>query len=468
MFAEWPPPGHAERFDRYANFKKLFKSGVNEVLSKRIDYRLDRCTNKALAETCAIVLDYPRLMSLVCANLLVGEPPLIFFSDNSHNEAWQHIANESDLWPTLLEAAVSTSYHGDGVLMARRRDDGEVVVEAKPAYTWFPELSADQCREVRKHVFAWELDAGGRKVLRVDEYLGGECRRTVYEKPKALRVGAQITGRKAEEIIGGPEIVSTGLSVPPIVHLPNLRSPDEYFGESDYTPGLLTLFGAACNRISQIDLILDLHAEPKMAGPDITDPNGDVNPMAVQYYTIEGGGADFHPRYITWDAKLDSAYKHLEKICEEILAQSEISRVLIGWVNGARYDSAQAFKLQFVPTLAKTARKRTYADPALKRVARMAVALKLGKPLKEIPFPLIQWQDGLPQDALQSAQVEQIRLLSGTTSVMSAIQRQDSCTEAAAQEEMDQIALEKAKLAPPTGAENLGQKAEESEALTDG
>lgn len=464
MFNEWPPPAHRARIDLYEENQRLFKSGLNEVLSARVDRRLGK-SHKELAETCATILDYPRLISLVCSNLLVGEPPLVFFKEREFNEAFQQIATDSGLWPVLLEASLSASYRGDAVLMARRREDQAVVIESKPAKIWFPELDQNHSRDIRKHVFGWAIQVDGRKLIRFDEYAKGECRRTVWEQARDWKVGRQVTGREAEEIIGGPELVKTGISLPPVVHIPNLREDDEFFGSSDYTEGLKTLFSSVCNRISQIDLILDMHAEPKMAGPPMEDANGEVDMMAMQYFPVQGGSSEYHPRYITRDLQLDAALKALEETREEIHVQSEISRVLVGWVNGARYDSAQAFKLQFVPTLAKTGRKRTYFDPGFKQVARMAVALKLRLPLEKVSVPMVQWQDGLPRDERTAAEVEEMRLRSGTSSVMSSIQRIDGCDEVTAQAEMDQISLEqfeRAKLAP-RGVQNIGQRAEEQE-----
>lgn len=444
MWKQWPPPEHSDRLARYERNKLLFKSGLNEVFSHWVDLRLiaNRLYGKQVGETCAILLDYPRLMSLVAANLLVGEAPIISFKDKKLQAAWEEIVRDSSLKAELVELALATSYRGDGVLMARIRRDDKVVIECRSAATWFPELEGDHCREVTGHVFGWVRNCTGRKVLRIDEYRGGSVRRTAWELTSNNRVGVQIVGKEAEDLIGGIEIVPIGkLTEPPIEHIPNLRTDDEFYGESDYTPGLLTLFSGACNRISQIGDILDKHADPKMSGPPVDTPKGEVDASEMQYYVVHADESP--PQYIVWDGKLESAETNLEGLLEQIYIQSEMSKVLVGWVSGARYDSARAFKLQFIPTLAKTQRKRTFTESPLVRVIRKAMALKLKTDLRNIPPPEVQWRDGLPSDPKEAAETEAIRVGAGLSSVERALQRLDECTQDEALEEIGRILKEK-------------------------
>ncbi len=61
--------------------------------------------------------------------------------------------------------------------------------------------------------------------------------------------------------------------------------------------------------------------------------------------------------------------------------------------------------------------------------------------------PTIMWKDGLPEDPLERAQIEQILKTSGLTSTYSSIKRLHDGDDEAAMEEMKRIAEERASLA---------------------
>ena len=91
--------------------------------------------------------------------------------------------------------------------------------------------------------------------------------------------------------------------------------------------------------------------------------------------------------------------------------------------------------------IARTNRKRLYFDPALTKLFRLAAELEraAGKDAPEDINVEIEWKDGLPDDPLENAQVEQIRSAANNTSLESSIRRLDGLTGEALEEELARI-----------------------------
>ena len=396
-------------------------------------------------------LDYPRIIVDVSTNLLVGETPVISYEDPELNDTLREILDRSRFAATIVEVAQAAAKRGDAVMVATWTDAG-VVIEPKPAYSYFPEQHPDNCRCILSEQLAWARDWGSKRVLRVDRYLPGLIHREAYLLSKADKVGRRLTGHDLSDVLGGePELVGTGLlDRNTLVHVPNQRSDHEYFGRSDLGGGLPSLFEELNWRISQISRILDKHADPKMFGPSLGGPasskTGVIDLRQVSY--IEIGKDSPIPQYLVWDAQLLQAIEQYNRVVDEILRHSETAAVLAGKIQGARFDSARAYRIQLAPTLAKNSRKRTHLDPAIKEICRIVVAMQRGLDYAAVPAPSVKWRDGLPKDTAEASQTENNRIASKTSSRLSAIRRLDDCDEQTALAEMARIEAEQSTFGP--------------------
>ncbi len=441
-FKEWPHD--RPRMDRYRLYQQLYDGEHEAAFEKRIAKPRDNAGGDGLTW---LEMDYPKMIVNVSTNLLVSETPVISYEDETHNDALNKVMERCRFPATLLEVAKASATLGDAVLVARdSASAGGVVIEPKPAYAYFPELDPDNCREVLSEQLAWKREYDGKTVLRVDRYLPGEIQREAYWLDKG-KVGARVTGYDLSQILGGgDEVVRTGLrDRNTIVHIPNDRDVDDFWGKSDLGGGLPSLFEEIDWRASQISIILDRHADPKLAGPPIRQPKGQTKVDLRHFNLIEVRKDEHFPQYLIWDAQLIQATEHYKRLESEILRHSETAAVLAGKIEGARFDSARAYRIQLAPTLAKNARKRTHLDPALKEIIRIAVAMELGMTYEEVPAPNVRWRDGLPKDTAEASQTENNRIASKTTSRVSAIRRLDDCDEQTALAELERIAAEQAR-----------------------
>lgn len=436
-FTRWP--AEPQRLNRYRRYEQLYRGEHHKAFAERVNMKLYKMARKGMG---FLELDYPRTIVDIPADLLVGASPVISYRKAHLNDALKRVMDRSRFDSILREAVQDAGFRGDALFVVRQSVRG-VVVEPKPAYTYFPEIDCDNCREALTEQLAWMREYNGEKILRVDRYLPGAIAREAY-RLIGNEVGPKFTGSKLVEILQGPPIVPTGIEDRnTLVHFPNVRSSNSFLGISDYDGGLHTLFEEIDVRATQISQILDRHADPKMSGPPLRLPpgaNGTLDFSTLNYFPV--GSNDASPEYVTWDAQLQAAFQQYKNLADEIFRHSGICPMLAGYVTGARYDSGRAFRMQLAPTLLKVSRKALYLEPAVKETLRLAVAMELGLDYEDVDAPNIRWRDGLPKDLAQDSQTENNRIASQTTSRLDAIRRLDDCDEETALAVLDQIEAE--------------------------
>lgn len=456
--AQWPPESEEVRIDGYRRFEEMYSGDHRKAFAERVSQFL---YNKGGDGLTWLTLDYPKSIVEIPAELMVGQPPVISYEDPELNNAWRGIASRSRWDAALLELAQDAGMRGDAVIAARYGEEG-VVVEPRPAYVYFPTLSPDNVRVIREECIAWERPFEGKIIIRVDRYkpgrsspyVSGILTREAYLLNGQKRLGRRMIGAELARVLGeDEEEEAIGLERSPLVHYPNTRPGNKFFGSSDLGGGLPTLFQAVDHRLSEMDRTLDKHGSPKMSGPaSLIDKNGMVN-LASDFFGVSPGQAP--PQYLTWDSQQIAQFKQLEAIIEEILKHSRISKLLMGFVNGASYDSARAYKMQLAPTLSKVDKKTTYLDASTREIVRVAVAMETGRSYLNTPEPNIRWRHGLPKDLTEMATTNSQRIANGTLSRHTATMAELDCDEQTATNERAKVLAEQqsfggAAPAPPS------------------
>jgi hypothetical protein len=166
----------------------------------------------------------------------------------------------------------------------------------------------------------------------------------------------------------------TGIDTPLLVHWPNYRMFD-IFGVSD-TGMVESLQNALNNRETQLNDILDKHADPSMYGPDsYLDEYGNLE--------MSGGGSRYFPvvdgmtppGYLTWSGHLPEAHKEIERIYHAILENSEVSPALVGNDQGG-IQSGRALMYKLIRSLCMASRKSVYMHEAIGEVIKTAQKMR--------------------------------------------------------------------------------------------
>jgi hypothetical protein len=122
------------------------------------------------------------------------------------------------------------------------------------------------------------------------------------------------------------------------------------------------------------------------------------------------------PEYITWDGKLDSAFRQMEFLLDQLYALSETSSVLFGDSQKLqRADSSAALKRLLISTLSKVNRLKLAIDPKIKKALKIASQIEVQKKVPdavELSDTTIVWRDGLPEDPKEIAEIANLEEMS--------------------------------------------------------
>jgi len=158
---------------------------------------------------------------------------------------------------------------------------------------------------------------------------------------------------------------NTGIDAILVIHWPNYRMFDIY-GVSD--AGMIEGLQNALNlRETQMNDVLDKHADPAMYGPDdFLDPNGNLvmTGGGGRYFPVSTGATGTSVGYLEWQGHLDDAKLEIERIYKAILDNTETAAALLG-IDSGGVESGRALMYKLIRSLAMATRKFSYMKQAL-------------------------------------------------------------------------------------------------------
>lgn len=443
----WPPKNDEERIrlSRYRDNRLLFE-GKHELVFREVFERLFR-RDPGMKMSVEMCLNWPKRLSTLWADLLVGEEPVIE-NGIENAEYITKLVKELRLWHAVYTAAIDASRYGDAVFKVRRDEYG-LRVDVIPPACWFPVVSPTDIKKTVAHVLAWptgEADEGTGQ-LHVEIHTPGKVEYRVYERANSTLI-APFEVRNSP--LGGIGKLlehweeNTGIDKPLVSSVSNLELSDAVYGQDDYTD-LTSVIQELEVRFAQMARILDRHADPMMYGPDDThvDENGNKIANLGTYVPVQDG--DPTPGYITWDAQTESSFRQIESMMEQFYILSETSPAVFGNTKNGLAESGSALKRLLLAPLAKVNRVRVNFDAAVKDIIKIAALLDSGTAVD----PTIHWKDGLPDDPAEMVQTENVAVSAGITSKQTAMRRVYGYSEEQAKAEMKLIEEENPPMADP-------------------
>lgn len=456
----FPLTDHEERIERYRRNEKLAKGEHFDV------FQGDK--NKNILYVYA---NFAGLIARKSADFLFGEKPIISSGKNeSSNEqkALDRITNENNLFTLFYQQALQAAIKGDAFIKIRfgqlyggafpeSFDKKRVIIEGVDAKKVYPQTSPfDKSKIIAYHIAEpVQVSPNDDKYeLVVESHFVGKIvyRRFELTPFKMNRYGDIEQFKIGDELPEYYEEVKTGVPVPLVVHIPNYTDGTDWQGHDDISEHI-ALFDELNNRLTQIANILDKHADPALAVPTgllSEDENGQTMfHVAINKVFEVMGKEDIIPQYVTWDGKLEHAYKEIETLIEFLLAVSEIPAVAVGLKDsGTSGNSGLSIKWRMAGLLAKINRKRQFFEEGLKKVYMIAQMLEAYANPRivdyELTVPQIHFKDGLPQDETELANRMAIRTNGGQTlSRKTALMILDGLTEEQAEAELKRIEEER-------------------------
>lgn len=463
----FPPVEHRKRIERYRRNKAIF-------LGKHFDV-LTNVQGKREQNLLYISMNLAGLICKKSADFLFGEHVRVLSgatgSSKKNQEALDSIVNSNALGITNYESALSNAYRGDsfykirwgqeyGGLLPEELDPFRAIIEQQDAEYVFPEVSPYDAKKIVAYHVATPIapeTKRGKWLLKVETHIAGQIMYHDYViAPNSTDHLGNPIDFKIEGNHGESTMVPTGMPKPLIVHVPNFSTGDTWEGVDDISE-LVPLFDELNNRLTQVASILDKHSDPALVVPAGTmgeDEFGNpvFNIAHNKVFEIDGQD-DAYPKYITWNGQIYESFQEMEKIIDMIFAISEIPSVVLGMGDaGTSGSSGLAIKFMMNSLLAKVNRKRQYYDKALKEVLNIAQLLEvtLGEKKYKVATPILMFQDGLPKDYMEDANVMATRTNgSQTMSVKTALMTFEGLTEEQADAELERIKKEKEEATPP-------------------
>lgn len=459
----FPPEMDRERLSDYKRLRKAFDGETEDIVVRAESILSDTPHSKQL-DMLRIAINLADILATKPADMLVGEAPL-FESGLIESTEVQDIINgyveKNNLIQLIHESAIGNSIRGDAWFKVRfgyRQDysaleelgfpipdtaEMEPIVEHVAADCVFPETTRGNVKQFKAvNIATVEYVVSNKKetpFLNVERHLPGYI---VYERYRLHEGGVDTTynyplqtWRVGEQVATGREtdIEETGIPHILVQHVPYKSTDDRWNGISGIKH-LYPLLVAINDRITQIDYILWKHSDPNSYGPDLDTQSTNRVRMGGVY--IPTTKEDVTPGYMTWDGKLDAAFKELEILIGCVFQLSEIPQWIFGTTlgetnvggTGTSHTDSTAIKVRFMPILSKVARIRTHYDRTIKDVLYLCQLMDIthGGKTFEPKIPSIEWKDGLPESDAELAEIMSVRTGGkATIDVLSAIKRLD-------------------------------------------
>lgn len=457
---QFPPDNAVERIAKYRRMKKLYDGKQAEVY-ERATALLRDTPHAAQLQQLYIAANIADIIVTKPADMLVGEPP-VFDSGKGDNTPQQKAINsyveENDLVKITHESALANGYRGDSWFKVRydyRQDysslqalglpipadaEMEPIIEHVSADCVFPITTAGNVKQFREVVIAsveWVVSTNNDTAyLNVERHLPGyiineRYRLQTFEGGVNNKYGFAVQLFKIVEKVGESTTTETGVPHLLVHHVPYKSTDDQWEGKGTLE-ALETILIAINDRLAQIDYILWKHSDPTAYGPKL----GTQGNARLTGTYLEITKEDATPGYMVWDGQLDAAFRELETLIGMAFQIAETPQWLFGTVlgdqnaggTGTSHTDGAAIRARFMPILTKVSRIRTHYDRALRDALYNCQLLDIahGDADFEAVYPVIHWQDGLPHNEKELAEIMEIRTGGKPTiDVHSAIKKMD-------------------------------------------
>lgn len=427
----FPPTAETPRIRRYCQNEQLFYGDhFADSQFTDVEYPFE-CTPISVYQQCAdrieqvignfqdiisfpVLLNYQRLMSIKTADLICGEPPAITSSSTENNKLILAARARTDFDSKLYATAIDLSRFGDAIWRTFKDDDGEYNFTCWDPKQWYPIIRQDGTNRIKAHCIAWRENVSPSVdypewQLHVQEH-GNMPEDYGHYTHYTFRMDDD--GTYLVELLDTQE-VNTGLDKCAVAHLRPFATSTSVFGFDDYVQ-IDSILAEIMERIGQISVILDKHADPSMAGPqsmlNFNVETGEYYLKTGKYFAYAPG--EEPPGYLVWNGQLDAAFKQLDLLINQLYILSEMGDALLGGGgDGGQAISGSAMRFKMVSPLAKVRRLANSLRIPVKKL--FDTLTSGGVPYDQIS---IEWFDGLPDDPRENAEIAKI--VTGATKMM--------------------------------------------------
>lgn len=397
----WPPEDADEkaRLAEHARNRQVYAGLHDVVMPRYATYLSDQAKDSRKQP---IILDWPAMATGSYISLLLGEEPEVLAGDR------KDLPERSD-----EQVFVDVSRYGLGLYEIS--DSGIQALSPENCYII---TTPGNIQRYQAIVFfaTWKVttEASGKK--EEHEYV----KFTIHSISKIQHIIYEIKNGK----LAGPlplgdfpayatlKTAADGSQEPPaddmlVVVVQNKLTSEHYYGQSDYSPSVLTLTEHLERLFSQRAEVLAKFTSPTPVVPE----SAAIFDHATQEWVFKPGNAiitqpgDTPPALMVWQAELGAVDRAIEQAMDQLLQMLQLSRVLLAGQGQGAAESGTALRIRLIPTLAKVSRFARAAEKAIPKTINLWSQLHPPEiPLESITVNL---QDGIPEDPMETAQSAQ-------------------------------------------------------------
>lgn len=436
----YPPANEKERIDQYKVNEQLFLTKHAEVWKSDFEKIAARLRKKKYdVET---VFNYQQLLSKKTADFVCGEPPTI--ETAADTDALVKKLDDWGFFTLLYEAIIDVSRYGNAV----QKIVGKRLTAVNPAH-WFPIVDPADLKHITQHVIAYPTapDKENKMTqLYVEIHDIGRVEVRFYKFDSDFSEIGALIEQPASDTGEIPQR-DTGLDDFAVRVLTNITHSGSVFGIDDYSV-VNSVIAKIMWRLHCADRVLDKHSEPSVSGPQSAlefDERTGMYFLNLGNYFKRNTNEDPDLKYITWDGNLDSNFREIEMLFNQLYTLSELGQAFSEAAGGTA-DSGEALKLRMVSPRIKAARLVNINKGSVKKLITMLAQIN-GIAI-DYDGLTIHWNDGLPDD--EKEQAETLTVATGGKAIMSqyAAMKRMGLSDEEADAELEQMDVERSAAAP--------------------
>ncbi|MPW25959.1 phage portal protein [Alkalibaculum sp. M08DMB] len=431
----YPPLVEKERIDTYKANEQLFLTKHSEVWKEafqEISRRLKKKNHDV--ET---IFNYQQLLSKKTADFVCGEPPTL--ETEQDTDGLIKLMEKQRFNTRLYESIIDVSRYGNAIL----KIVGKKVTAVSPLF-WFPIVDPSDLKEIIQHVIAYPItpdDKGNMTELYVEIHSIGKIEQRMYTYNGEKHEIGELNEKSVKT-------ENTGLQDFAVQTLTNITHSGSIFGIDDYAI-INSIVAKIMWRLHCSDTVLDKHSEPSMSGPASAlsyDERTGKYFLDLANYFQRNNKEDPDMQYITWDGNLESSFKEIEKLLDQLYTLSEMGQAFMEGGGGGEASSGTALKLRMVSPRIKAGRIASINAATVKQIISMLAQVN-GIAI-DYNGLFITWNDGLPDDEVE--ETNRLVTATGGKAIMSQYSALKSMglTDDQVEAEMEQMEEERASSMP--------------------
>lgn len=401
----WPPQGDAVRMLKYRWEQEQFELVPEEFAQRILPRGLMDLTDDWAFVHWNKILSYPRLNTLKINDMVIGQPPVIQAEDKDILTASirdLRIASGFDI--ALQQALIDYSRFGAGLIRLFKDENNEWKAIAWNVREWVPVFYDDGTNRIKYNVLGWK-ESENTLVVQIHHTKDGH-----YEQRKYRTDGFGTILELVESNVFNTDTNQRLLYT--LINTPTTTNP---LGTSDYE-AINGPLQKAIERLTAILRVLDEHADPSLTGPSSLLEMGDDGKLVFKTnkYYARSNKDEPEPKYLVWDANLESSFKAFNILIEHIYILSELGPAIMGAKEGTgNVVSGTAMRFKMISPLEKARRIQNSLTDSV--CAIMSALVNLSNHSLEVNPKdiLVFWKDSLPRDPKEVADL--IKSESGST-----------------------------------------------------